>query len=227
MAAVRDLPYGGCLDLPPQVSLLNESELSGEKKDKLFSAITGLLNVYAENSPELLIEYMAAHGEVPHQRSVERLREVVAEIRSVPVSSIRLMRSNEVLISFWKESETDSNWAGILDRSNCYQCWKCTEVPSDDTRGSLGAGDRKIFQNISNVVHQFDPVRPLASTLDVEGSLLFADVKVVIRLAPELYNKSLPYYLRFWYDPVQSVWHPYQMGYVDVAIEGGSPKHIF
>lgn len=226
-AVINNMPQGGCMDMPEHVTPAISEELAPADLAALFDAVVGLLTVYVEDSPELLIRYMAEHGEKPRPQSIEALRTIVADMRGESPPAVRRLSSEQVLIAFWKESGTASRWAKILERSACYQIWRSRELPSDELRDSLANRDSRVFQNIVKTVHQFEPVRPLTEILNADGSLLFADIKVVVQLSSEVDNNPVPYYFRFWHDSIDGIWHPYQMNHVRVERESNGPSHLF
>jgi hypothetical protein len=66
----------------------------------------------------------------------------------------------------------------------------------------------------------------IESTLQRERIVTFADAKLVIQYDSHRLNEPRPYYIRFWYDPVDELWHP--LDFVEIpAVDGTSPDVLF
>jgi hypothetical protein len=227
--AIKQMPYGGCVEVPDQAQEISKEtiERDGVALPRLLDAVVDLLTVYSENSPELLVEYMRDHGEQPASQSIDALRQIVANLRSVPISSVSDLSAEEVVAAVWKENDLNSRWSAVLDGGSCYSFWRYQAVPGEDIEESFGATDGLVFENLCKSVHQFEPVRPISDALRSDGSVLFADVKILIQFSPDYYSKPAPYYFRFWYDSRDQVWHPHRMAHVRIEKAGEGPTHLF
>lgn len=224
---IEGFSTANCLTVPPDTTPVLASEVSDVELDRLHQAVTGVVEVYAEDSPELLIRYMAEQQEYLSPHRVEIVRSLVRGQPNARKEEVAQLAPEDVYIAYWNGAGIRSHWSSVLKSSGCYQFWRIEDLPGDEIRQSLGQVDSAIFQNISQFAHNFEPSHPLDAILSRDRSVLFADVKVVVQLEPELYNEPVPYFFRFWYDPAEQVWHPYQMGRVEAGDAAGESTHMF
>jgi hypothetical protein len=213
--AIADAPTEGCLDLPEQATPVSAAEVSRSQRISLHDAVAGLLRAYAENSPELMIQYLAAHGARFSSQRIDQLRDPLRKVLHLPQTEIDKLTADQVYVNFWREPGVNPHISGILKESGCIGFWRYSELPTEELLNrSFGAYEGLVFQNIEKQIPTFEPVRPLERVLQSDGSVLYADVKVLVQLDAELYHQVVPYFLRFWYDSVTDIWYPSQLARV-------------
>lgn len=225
--AVSDLPAGDCLILPPDASRLSLSDLTEAQKADLNNAVVGLLDVYIKNSPELLFRYMSERGEASSPQQVKVLRQLVSEVRQTSEESLQSLGAEDLLIAYWRGANLDPHWSAVLSTSGCRELWTRSKPPDEALRQAIGNVDADVFQNLVRFTHNFQPVTSLDEVFVKHGTVLFADVKVVILLSPDLHKEPVPYFMRFWFDPDEGVWHPFQLARVDVGDGVRASRHVF
>jgi hypothetical protein len=225
LATIGDGPADGCIDLPQHVTPVDSDGVSESQRQMLNETIDSLLQVYAENSPQLMVEHLAQHRMRLNRVRVEVMRETVARLRNVPIDELESLTPEQVYVALWEDSGANGHMSAIVADSGCIRFWQYAGSPKESQlQGSLGRSESRVFQNISQLRRNFEPIQPMHAVLESQGSVLFADVKVVIEQDAEMHNSLSPYFFRFWYNPADGgVWHAYQMGRVMTGSGGEAP----
>jgi len=148
----------------------------------------------------------------------------------VRAQDLKPMSPDELLCAYWRESGTTSRWWAIVPTGCCRVYWRTDRLLKQNIRQSIGQSETSVFQNVFQQAHNFAPLTAKDKILTAEGSILFCDVKLVILLDPQVKNEPVPYFLRFWYEPLLRVWHPYQMARVATAGDAvltAKSTHVF
>ena len=200
-----------CLPARHGVQPVPADSIPAEQRDGLDHAVADLLAAYMRDDPQAVLDSMSRQHERLSPGFTKIVRELLGTDSGVDPAEVAALSDREAWLRFYPISAGPNVWDGVVGDAACLTFWRTDRELSSDVKNNLTRSESEVFENVNKFVHGFLPDRPLEDVLGDEGSVLFADVKVIVRLDPEFYGEPAPYFLRYWYEPRAAVWHPYQM----------------
>lgn len=207
----------------------DEMAILPELRHLLAASFETLVFAYARDDIDSVFRYMSDCGERPDPARVAETRATLRE-RGVDPATVDVLADEQVLKEWAKGADGQgikSHWEGILDAAGCRCFWTSAVVPSP-RHNPLGKDNYTVFGSERTFAHHFAPATTVSDALARDGSVLLADIRIVVCFDDALFSQPCAYYFRFWYDPNGALWHPFQM--VRTAVDGDVAKqsrHLF
>jgi hypothetical protein len=217
-----------CIAAARNAELVRLSQLTTAQRSDLALAIGGFLKAYARNDPVAVYDYMESRQEILPAEELQLIRTALVSEQGMDRASVDAMDQRTLFSAEWKKLlHGDPHWGSLALHSGCVRLWRTGAALDPRVPSPLGQEDNSVFTNIVSHKHSFVPrVDTMQSRVAQDGSLLMADVKLVIKYDAERLEVPTPHYVRFWYDPGAQVWHPHQLVLI-VTDSGAYPDFLF
>lgn len=226
--AVTEIRSGECFSLPPGSNPVSRTELTEQQLADLQAAIAGIVDAYAQSSPRDLISYMAERQMRLEPSLVARHRLYLIEALGRSHADVDEMPDEDVYSAMWRSLGGHSHWEGLVVESSCWQTWTSASMTAAQIKDSekLVNDLFAIFQGVRSWTNHFVPDghRSLEAELLADGSVLVADVSLIIEHDAEFFHEKAPYLYRFWYNRSSDTWQPLLM--VRIKAFEGAPTEI-
>lgn len=197
--------------VPQDGTKVDLDSLAAETKNDLNNAIVGLIRAYcSELQTTAVIVYMKERNEVPDKPFIDKVRSELLKQDKLSGDDIKQLSDDDVL-RFFHGDDIQSHWAGIQINESNIHVWKASQFLAEKTIQDFGREYWAIFPGLTSYSHTFSPKTSLNDESNNNGSVLIADVKLLIRLDDKLLSKPAPYFIRFWFCTADNKWHPFQL----------------
>jgi hypothetical protein len=197
-----------CAERPDGFQAFPANRLTEAQRNDLVDTLQGLVVVYAQSSPEAIIEYMKKRGEaLSPQMMVDKRKDDLAQHQA---DSSNKISDAAVWAWYWRFWKYGAAWQGVVIASTCVSMSTC---PASDWRAveanmTLAPKEKQAWSNTIYYPHHFASVDE--STLEFEAKsatqILVADVQLVIAHTEAIYGQRSPYLVRLWYNERSRHW---------------------
>lgn len=197
---------GECFKVPNEATRLALNDLPSAQQDDLDRAVSGLVKAYAADSPDAVLEYMAARGKRLSNDRMKQYRSLLVEADGLELSLVDSLSDEDVYRQSWTSSQARSHWQELVSGATCWSIWKSTAADLSELRNPMSLADElfEVFQKVRSWTHNF--------TSDAEDTvatpILVADFRLLIQHDSDLKGERAPYLVRFWYNPALDRWQP-------------------
>jgi hypothetical protein len=200
------------IDVPDNGTKVDLNSLPAEIQTDLHNAIAGLIRAYcSELQTTAIIAYMKDRNEKINVAELDSMRSSVHKrLTAVTIEDLKAMPDDDLFRLYYGD-DIQSNWAGLQPKESCVQVWKTSKRLTQEAIQDFGKEYWKVFPSISILPHWFSPKTSFNDQLENTGSVLIADIKLLIRFDEKLNNTPAPYFIRFWFCTADKKWHPIQL----------------
>jgi hypothetical protein len=217
----------GTFPPPKNGTKVDLDTLTEEIRTDLDNAITGLIRAYcSELQTTAVISYMKERNESLDVKYLGDIRTDLKQTLKMSDDDLRAM-PNDDLLRLFRGDDVLSHWSGVQPEDSFKHVWKSSEVLSSQVMADFATNYAYPFSRGLNYQHNFRPSTSLQDEIKHKGSVLFADVKLLIRFDDKLYNEPLPYFIRFWFCTVDKKWHPLQLSRSQIGNNSAANKILF
>ena len=211
------------LRFPKRATAVEVTALTPDVVGSLNEAIAGLVVAYGNDSGEAVWEYMSSHAELLSDDAIKELFRMTHGSESAVGSP---PMSKETFTEHWRKYKK-SNWESILPDTISRKCWRITFPPDDELKQFEPDDTGEVFMNITKFRHFFSSKNSIESILDQNKHVLFADCRFVIELNRSAKSGQIPYFVRFWHEPTQNIWHAWMLGCHATGGQSNTPNIAF
>jgi hypothetical protein len=224
ISSIGDDATSGIPDNGTKVAL---NSLPAETQTDLHNAIAGLIRAYCSDlQTTAVIDYMKRRNEYMNPAFVDKVKSIVQQNLNASNDDMKAM-SDDDLLRLFRGDDIKSHWAGIQPRDSTVRIWKTSEAITAKAQTEFGKQYWDVFPYVTRYAHAFRPPTFTDVELKTNGSLLVADVTLLIRLDETLLSKPAPYFIRFWFCTADKKWHPFQLVRCNLSSSTGGPSHTF
>jgi hypothetical protein len=227
-AFVKDMPCSDCGTLPKQATNVGKDDLSEAERSNLFGAIARLLEIYGNDDPAALYDFMLSHSNGIEFDTAKQLESLIASQRhSSPSPTLNRQDRRELFLKVADQIGFDSHWDSLVEGSGCVRLWRMGGMTSSRSDVPLGGDMVGLFKNQTRFHQLFSaPSSDSSATANGEPTNIVADVRYVVKHDSDLQSEPSLYAVRFILDRERGIWHPAEMIHVP-TVSGNSPMLLF
>jgi hypothetical protein len=197
-----------CMERPDSFQAATAKGLTETQRNDLIDALRGMVQVYAQNSPEAVIAYMRTRGEaLSPQMMVDKHKDYLAQHQA---DSSNKISDDAVWAWYWRFWKYGAAWQGVVIAPTCVSLSTC---PASDWRAveanmTLAPKEKQTWSNTICYPHHFASVDGFTLELEAKSAkqILVADVQLVIAHTKAIYGQRSPYFVRLWYNERSRHW---------------------
>jgi hypothetical protein len=230
-AAIRqfadDCTWNNCAQLPPDVAVVSQDELSDQQKNDLRQSFAMLVEIYGRSAPESLFDYMSARSRGIPPGTAAALKELLKADRSVTANSLVDRSTRDLFLMTAEKIRFQSHWESLAAGTGCISVWRgranYQQLSLDFPLGGQMAG---LFKNQTRYHQLFDIAMLDSKSSNPVSACVFADVRFVVKHDAALQSEPSTYHIRFMMRDERIGWQPLEMVHVP-TISGNSPVLLF
>lgn len=188
-------------------------QLAPSEKEDLFAAIATLLQCYLQSSPTALMTYMEGRKEKFNPQIMDLVKKEKIDNGLISREELTRLSDKDFFVKVWDWHKCHTYWDSVVERAGYVCVWRSRDAAETRQR-PVGKPMKRIFRNITNYAHLFQPAATFEQACGQPEGALVAEAMVLIQHNDVLKKERSPYFLRFWFSDQDKMWHPLSLSHV-------------